>query len=51
MKSIKQLPLLATIGAMVLLALSTNSDWLKGSAVIVGVATLFVFIKANLKKS
>lgn len=48
---VKQLPLLATIAAMVLLAISSSADWLRVSAIVIAIASLTVFLKANLKKS
>lgn len=48
---VKQLPLLATIAAMVLLAISSNADWLRVSAIVTAIVALIVFLKANLNKS
>lgn len=51
MKSIKQLPLLATAVAMVLIGVSTDSGWIRVVAVVVAVAALLIFVKDNVKKT
>jgi hypothetical protein len=50
MKSVKQIPLLATVAAMVLIGISSSTDWIRIVAAIVTVAALFIFVKDNLKK-
>ncbi|WP_413287859.1 hypothetical protein [Bdellovibrio sp. HCB337] len=51
MKSVKQLPLLAGVAGMVLVAISPREDWIRIGAVIVAIALLIIFFKDNLKKN
>lgn len=51
MKSVKELPLLATAAAMVIVAISSNTDWIRITGVVVAIAAVGIFARANLKKS
>jgi hypothetical protein len=48
---LKQLPLLATTVAMILLILSSDTFWIRFVAAIVGLNAVVIFIKSNLKKN
>lgn len=50
MNSIRAWPQLATTLAMVLLAIATDTDWIRVTAIVVGLLSLFLFLKGNLKK-
>lgn len=51
MKKFKNLPLLASVVAMVLISVSTETGWLRAAAIIIAIAALLLFAKSNYRNS